>query len=59
MPAEFVRAFLWTTLGQLLLVTTIFLTLAIVIFYRGLQRYESAVRIHAGVAQAIYNEAWS
>jgi len=48
-PAEFVRSFSWTALGQLLLVTTVFLTLAIVVFYRGLQRYESGSAIQTQV----------
>ena len=48
-PAEFVRSFSWTVLGQLLLVTTVFLTLAIVVFYRGLRRYESGSAIQTQV----------
>lgn len=48
-PAEFVRSFSWTALGQLLLVTAIFLTLAIVIFHRGLRHYESGSAIQTQV----------
>lgn len=48
-PAEFIRSFSWGTLGQLLLVTGIFLTLAIVIFHRGLRQYESGSAIQTQV----------
>ena len=48
-PTGFVRAFSWVVLGQLLLVTTIFLTVAIVIFHRGLARYESGSAIQTQV----------
>ena len=48
-PAEFVRSFSWTALGQLLLVAALFLTLATVIFHRGLQRYESGSAIQTQV----------
>ncbi len=48
-PTGFVRVFSWGILGQLLLVTSIFLTLAIVIFHRGLQRYESGSAIQTQV----------
>ena len=48
-PSGFVRTFSWTTFGQMLLVTTIFLTLAIVIFHRGLRRYESGSAIQTQV----------
>jgi ABC-2 type transport system permease protein len=48
-PSGFVRAFSWSVLGQMLLVTTIFLTLAIVIFHRGLARYESGSAIQTQV----------
>ena len=48
-PAEFVRSFSWMTLGQLLLVTAIFLTLAIGIFHRGLRQYESGSAIQTQV----------
>lgn len=40
-PAEFVRAFTWQGLGQLLFAACVFLGLAMVIFHRGLRRYES------------------
>ncbi len=48
-PTGFVRVFSWSILGQMLLVTTIFLTLAVVIFHRGLQRYESGSAIQTQV----------
>ncbi|MEZ4867260.1 MAG: ABC-2 family transporter protein [Caldilineaceae bacterium] len=48
-PTGFVRTFAWSTLGEMLLVTTIFLTLALVIFHSGLQRYESGSAIQAQV----------
>lgn len=48
-PTGFVRAFSWSVLGQMLLVTTIFLTLAMVIFHRGLARYESGSAIQTQV----------
>ncbi|MDQ3249189.1 MAG: ABC-2 family transporter protein [Chloroflexota bacterium] len=48
-PAEFVRRFSWQTLGQLALAALIFLVLAIVIFHRGLQRYESGSAIQTQV----------
>jgi ABC-2 type transport system permease protein len=48
-PTGFVRTFSWTIFGQMLLVTTIFLTLAIVVFHRGLQRYESGSAIQTQV----------
>lgn len=44
-PAEFVRNFAWSTFGQLLLAAVIFLGLALVIFQRGLRRYESGSAI--------------
>jgi ABC-2 type transport system permease protein len=45
LPAQFVRTFAWTSLGQLLLGATVFLGLAIFVFYRGLRRYESGSSI--------------
>jgi ABC-2 type transport system permease protein len=44
-PVEFVRAFDWTTLLQLLAATLIFLSLAVFLFHRGLRRYESGSAI--------------
>lgn len=41
LPISFFREFSWSFLIQMLVVTFIFLTLAIVMFYRGLRRYES------------------
>ena len=48
-PTGFVRAFSWATLGQMLLVTGIFMGLALVIFHRGLARYESGSAIQTQV----------
>ena len=48
-PVEFVRAFSWSLLGQMLLVAALFLTLAIALFQRGLQRYESGSAIQTQV----------
>lgn len=45
LPAQFVRTFDAASLGQLLLGATVFLGLAIVVFYRGLRRYESGSAI--------------
>lgn len=45
LPAEFVRAFDWSSLGLLLLGATFFLGTAIAVFYRGLRRYESGSAI--------------
>lgn len=44
-PAEFIRAFSWQVLGELLLGAIGFLALAIFIFHRGLRRYESGSAI--------------
>lgn len=48
-PAEFIRAFTWQTLGQLLLGAFGFLTLAILLFRAGLRRYESGSAIQTEV----------
>lgn len=48
-PAEFVRAFTWQTLGQLLAAAAIFLSLAVWLFHRGLRRYESGSAIQTQV----------
>ncbi len=40
-PAEFVRAFTWSHLLQMLVGALILLVLSVTIFYRGLRRYES------------------
>ncbi len=48
-PAEFVRSFSWSVLGQLVVATLVFLGLAIVIFHRGLRRYESGSAIQTQV----------
>ena len=48
-PAEFIRAFTWGTLGQLLLGAIGFLTLAILLFNAGLRRYESGSAIQIEV----------
>jgi ABC-2 type transport system permease protein len=44
-PAEFVRAFSWSTFLQLLAGALIFLALAVGVFQRGLRRYESGSAI--------------
>jgi ABC-2 type transport system permease protein len=46
-PAEFVRAFTWQGLLQLLAATLGLLGLALLVFYRGLRRYESGSAIQA------------
>jgi ABC-2 type transport system permease protein len=48
-PAEFIRAFSWGTLGQLLLGAVGFLALAIFTFHTGLRRYESGSAIQIEV----------
>lgn len=48
-PAEFVRAFNWGTLGQLLAGASVFLLLATLTFRRGLRRYESGSAIQIQV----------
>jgi ABC-2 type transport system permease protein len=49
LPGEFVRAFTWQTLAQLLLGAMIFLGLAITVFRLGLKRYESVSAIQIEV----------
>ncbi len=44
-PAEFVRAFAWGKLAQLLGAALVFLALAVWLFHRGLRRYESGSAI--------------
>ncbi len=44
-PAEFVRAFAWSKLAQLLGATLVLLGLAVGLFHRGLRRYESGSAI--------------
>jgi ABC-2 type transport system permease protein len=44
-PAEFIRAFSWQVLGELLLGATGFLALAMFVFHKGLRRYESGSAI--------------
>ena len=48
-PGDFVRAFTWQTLAQLLLGAMIFLGLAITVFRLGLKRYESGSAIQVEV----------
>jgi ABC-2 type transport system permease protein len=48
-PAEFVRAFTWTTLAQLLTAALVLLILAVLVFQRGLRRYESGSAIQIQV----------
>lgn len=45
LPAQFVRAFDWNSLGLLLLGATAFLGASLFAFYRGLRRYESGSAI--------------
>jgi ABC-2 type transport system permease protein len=44
-PAEFIRAFTWTTLAELLVAGGVLLALALAVFHRGLRRYESGSAI--------------
>jgi len=48
-PAEFIRAFTWGTLAQLLVGAAAFLGLAIFVFQAGLRRYESGSAIQVEV----------
>jgi ABC-2 type transport system permease protein len=48
-PAEFIRAFTWQTLAQLLAGAVVFLFLAIAVFRLGLRRYESGSAIQVEV----------
>ena len=48
-PADFIRAFTWTTLGELFLGAVGFLFLAILVFRVGLRRYESGSGIQVEV----------
>lgn len=48
-PAEFIRAFTWQTLAELLLGAMIFLGLAMTVFHLGLKRYESGSAIQIEV----------
>jgi ABC-2 type transport system permease protein len=48
-PAEFVRAFTWQTLAELLAGAVAFLFIAIAVFRRGLKRYESGSAIQVEV----------
>ena len=48
-PAEFVRAFSWPLLGEMLLAALGLLSLALFTFYRGLRRYESGSAIQTQV----------
>jgi ABC-2 type transport system permease protein len=48
-PAEFIRAFSWQTLAELLAGAVIFLLLAVTIFRLGLRRYESGSAIQLEV----------
>jgi ABC-2 type transport system permease protein len=48
-PASFVRSFGWSTLAQLTVGAAVFLTLAVVVFYTGLRRYESGSAIQVEV----------
>jgi ABC-2 type transport system permease protein len=48
-PAEFIRAFTWQTLAQLLIGAVLFLAAAIAVFRLGLKRYESGSAIQIEV----------
>jgi hypothetical protein len=48
-PAEFIRAFTWQTLAELLAGAVIFLLMAVTIFRLGLKRYESGSAIQVEV----------
>jgi len=48
-PAEFIRAFTWQTLAELLAGAVIFLLMAVAIFRLGLKRYESGSAIQVEV----------
>ncbi len=48
-PAEFVRAFTWTQLFQIVGAGLVICTLSIFVFYRGLRRYESGSAIQVQV----------
>jgi len=48
-PAEFIHAFTWQTLGELLLGAMAFLFLAVSVFHLGLKRYESGSAIQVEV----------
>lgn len=48
-PAEFIRAFTWQSLAELLLGAVVFLILAVTIFRLGLKRYESGSAIQVEV----------
>jgi len=48
-PAEFIHAFTWRTLGELLAGALGFLALAVLVFHRGLRRYESGSAIQVEV----------
>lgn len=47
-PASLVQEFSWTTLGQMALSATVSLVIALVVFHRGLRRYESGSAIVVG-----------
>ena len=48
-PAEFVRSFSWSTLGQMLIAAFVFLSLSISVFQIGLRRYESGSAIQTQI----------
>jgi len=48
-PAEFIRAFTWQTLAELLLGAAAFLSIAVAVFRLGLKRYESGSAIQVEV----------
>jgi len=48
-PAEFIRAFTWQTLAEMLAGAVVFLLIAIAVFRVGLRRYESGSAIQVEV----------
>lgn len=48
-PAEFVRSFSWPTLGQMSLIASVLVALAVIILQQGLKRYESGSAIQTQV----------
>ncbi len=49
LPAEFIRAFTWQTLAELLAGAIAFLIIAVAVFRLGLKRYESGSAIQVEV----------
>ncbi|MBN1648666.1 MAG: ABC-2 family transporter protein [Spirochaetales bacterium] len=45
LPVSLIKAFSWRTIGTLVLADTLIIALAVLVFYRGLKRYESGNRM--------------